>query len=115
MPELLQMSLEANEWMVGTSAPLLGIVAHTSKLLFSVDGQDYRIEIEGEGGSPSGPSEPLNSPGVVQADELTDGARTHPLEESAQSGLVGEPRERKVPLYCRISVLLMRPRPAMTA
>src|SRR5207249_10022647 len=39
MPELLQMSLEANEGVVGTSAPFLGVVPDTSKLLFPIDGQ----------------------------------------------------------------------------
>src|SRR5215469_8893459 len=93
MPELLPMSLEANERVVGTSAVFLGVVPDASKLLLAVDGQDHRIEIEDEGRSPSGPSKQLSSQVVVQGDELTDGARTHPLEEAAQSGLVGEPRE----------------------
>ena len=93
MPELLQMSLEANEGVVGTSAPFLGVVPDTSKLLFPIDGQDYRIEIEGEGGSSSGKREQLSAQLVVQGHELTDGPRTHPFEEAAQGGLVGKPRQ----------------------
>ena len=54
MPELLPMSLEANDRGVGTSAVFLGVVPDASRLLLAVDGQNHRIEIEGEGSSPSG-------------------------------------------------------------
>ena len=46
MPELLQMSLEANQGVVGTSASFLGDVTHAGKLLFAIDGQDYGVQIE---------------------------------------------------------------------
>ncbi len=87
------MSLEANEGVVRTSAPFLGVVPHPSQWLSALDGQDYGIEIEGEGGSPSGPREQLSAQLVVQGHELTDGPGTHPFEESAQGRLVGKLRE----------------------
>ena len=89
------MSLEANQRLVGTSAVFLGVVPHASELLFAVDGQDDRIEIEPEGGSPSEQGKELSTPWIGQADELTDGARTHPFEESAQGRRVGERREAR--------------------
>jgi len=88
MPELLQMSLETNERVVGTSAVFLGVVPEASELRFAIDGQDHGIQIEGEGGSPSGQGEELSAQLIVQGDELTDGAGTHPLEESAPGRLV---------------------------
>ena len=93
MPELLQMSLEADEWVVGTSAVFLGVVPDASRLLLAVDGQNHRIEIEGEGSPPSGQRKELSAQLIVQADELTDGSGTHPFEESAQGGLVREARQ----------------------
>ena len=93
MPELLQVSLEANQRGVGTSTVFLGVVPNASKLLFPVDGQYHRIEIEGESSAPFGQRKELSAQLIVQADELTDGSGTHPFEESAQGGLVGEPRQ----------------------
>ena len=119
LPKLLPTSLEANQWVVGTSAVFLGVVPDASELLFAVDGQDDRIEIEPEGGSPSGQRKELSAPLIVQADELTDGSGTPPFQESAPGGRVGNrerpSQDRKEPLYCRISVLLMRRSPAMMA
>jgi len=89
LPELLPMSLEANDRGVGTSAVFLGVVPDASKWLLAIDGEDHRIEIEGEGSPPSGQRKELSA----QADELTDGVGTHSLEESAQGRLVGEARE----------------------
>ena len=93
MPKLLQMSLEANERVVGTSAVFLGVVPDASKLLLAVDGQNHRIEIEGEGSPPSGQWKELSAQLIVQADKLTDRVGTDSFEESAQGRRVGEPRE----------------------
>ena len=65
MPELLQMSLEADEWVVGTSAVFLGVVPDASRLLLAVDGQNHRIEIEGEGSPPSGQRKELSAQLIV--------------------------------------------------
>ena len=93
MPELLQMSLEANEGVVGTAAVFLGVVADPSQLLFAIDGQDYRIEIQGESGSPSGQREQLSSQSIVQGDQLADDPGGEAPEESAQGSLIGKAGE----------------------
>jgi hypothetical protein len=46
MPELLQMSLEAEKRMIRSPAAFLGIVANSSELDSAADCEDHRIEIE---------------------------------------------------------------------
>jgi hypothetical protein len=48
MPKFLQMSFEAKQGMIGSSAMFLGIVAYTSPLGFAIEDQDDRIQIENQ-------------------------------------------------------------------
>ena len=68
--------------MVGTSAPLLGVVAHPSQLLPAGDGPHAGIEIEGKGGSSSGPRGTLSPKPIVQGDPLAYDFGAETLEES---------------------------------
>ena len=46
MPEIFGSSLEAKQWMIGTSSTLGGVVTDFCALLFSVDYKDGGIEVE---------------------------------------------------------------------
>jgi len=46
MPKFLEMSFEAKQGMIGSSAMFLGIVTYTGPLHLAVDGQDDGIQIE---------------------------------------------------------------------
>jgi hypothetical protein len=48
MPKFLEMSFEAKQGMIGSSAMFLGIVAYTGPLDLAVNGQDDRIQIENQ-------------------------------------------------------------------
>jgi hypothetical protein len=48
MPELLEMGFETKQRMIGASAVLFGIVAHAGSGFVAIDGQDDRVEIEGQ-------------------------------------------------------------------
>jgi hypothetical protein len=48
MPEFLEMSFEAKQGVIRSSAMFLGIVAHTSPLHLAIDGQDDGIQIENQ-------------------------------------------------------------------
>ena len=48
MPKFLEMSSEAKQRMIGSSALFPGIVAHTGPLDLAVDGQDDGIQIENQ-------------------------------------------------------------------
>jgi hypothetical protein len=90
MPKLLEMSFEAKQRMIGSSAMLLGIVAHTGPLDLPIDGQDHGIQIENQRGSGSGKYKQLGSELIVQDHELPDTLGGKPLQESPQSRLIGE-------------------------
>ena len=93
MPELLEMGLEAQEGMIGSSAPLLGVVADFGKLGLPIDCKDDRVQIEDQCGSGLGYSKQLGAKLVVQGDELADGLGGKPLEESPQCRLIWKPGE----------------------
>ena len=65
MPELLQMGFEAKERMIRSAAVFLGVVTYFGKLVFSIDREDDRIQIEDQGGSGFGQSKQLGSELIV--------------------------------------------------
>ena len=93
MPELLEMGLETQEGMIGSSAPFLGIVADFGKLGLPIDREDYRVQIEDQCGSGFGYSKQPGAKLVVQGNELADGLGGKPLEESPQCRLIWKPGE----------------------
>src|SRR5271157_2960835 len=48
VPEFLEMSFEAKQGMIGSSAMFLGIVTHPGPLHLAIDGQDDGIQIENQ-------------------------------------------------------------------
>ena len=77
---------------------LFGVVSHFGKLVFSIDREDDRIQIEDQGGSGLGQGKQLSSKLIVQGDELADGFGGKPFEKSPNGGLIGkagEPQQGK--------------------
>jgi len=93
MPELLQMSLEAEERMIGASSPFLGIVPNAGKLELAVNGENYRIEIERQSSSGFGQRKQLGTKLIVQCDQLANGLRRKSPEKTTQRRLVWKARE----------------------
>jgi hypothetical protein len=93
MPELLEMGLETQQRMIGTSASLLGIVTYFCKLGLPIDREDYRVQIEDQCGSGFGYRKQFGAKLVVQGNELADGLGRKPLEKTTQCGLIGKLRE----------------------
>jgi hypothetical protein len=91
MPKFLEMSFEAKQGMIGSSAMFLGIVAYTSPLDLAVDSQDDGIQIENQRESRSGETKQSGSELIVQGYQLTDRFGRKPLEKSPQGRLVGKP------------------------
>jgi len=90
VPKLLKMGLETEQGMVGTPAGFLGVVSDAGSLLGSVKNNDHRIEIEDQGGSPSGQGKQVRSQTVVQAGQLADSLGAQAFEKATQAGLIGE-------------------------
>lgn len=90
MPEFLEMGLEAEQGMVGTSSGFLGIVAHPGLLLFAIDHDHHRIDIEDQGAPRGWQRKQISSQAVVEPNQLPNGFRRQSLQKAAQSGWVGE-------------------------
>jgi len=90
MPELLQMSFEAQQGVVGSAAVLFWVVPYFGKLEFSIDRKDDRVQVEDQGGSGFGQRKQLVSELIVQGNELANGFGGKPFEESPEGRLVGE-------------------------
>ena len=93
MPELLQMSFEAQQGVVGSAAVLFWVVPYFGKLEFSIDRKDDRVQVEDQGGSGFGQRKQLVSELIVQGNELANGFGGKPFEESPERGLIEEPGE----------------------
>lgn len=93
MPEFLEMGLEAQKRMIGSSSPFLGVVAHFGELGLSVNRQHHGIQIEDQRGSGFGQDKQPCAELIVQGNELADRLGREPLEESSQGGLIGKPRK----------------------
>lgn len=91
MPEFLKMGLEAQQRMIGSSAPFLGVVAHFGELGLSVNRQHHGIQIEDQRGPGFGQEKQPCAELIVQGNELADRLGREPLEESSQGGLIGKP------------------------
>lgn len=68
MPEFLEMGLEAQERMIGTSASFLGIVAYPCKLGLPMEGKNHGIQIEDQAGSGFGQNKQPGSEPIVHDD-----------------------------------------------
>jgi hypothetical protein len=84
MPKFLEMSFEAKQRMIGSSAMFPRIVANTGPLYSAVDGQDDGIQIENQRGSGSGKCKQFSSKLIVKGNELPDTLGRKSLEESPQ-------------------------------
>jgi hypothetical protein len=65
MPKFLEMSFEAKQGMIGSTAMFLGIVSHTGPLHLAIDGQDDGIQIENQRESRFGESKESGSELIV--------------------------------------------------
>lgn len=90
MPELLKMGFEAEQGMIRTSSWLFGIVSDLGPLVFSIDDQDDRVEIERQAGTRFGKMKQLLSELIVNHDYLTDRFGRESFEESPEGGLIGK-------------------------
>jgi hypothetical protein len=88
MPKFVEMGLETEERMVGTSAVLLGIVTYTRSFLFPVDGDDDRVHIEYQCGTFSGQPKQMSPQTVVEPNHLANGLGRKTFEKPPQGRLV---------------------------
>jgi hypothetical protein len=93
VPEFLPMRFETKQRMITSSAGLLGVVTDPTALLFAVDCNHDRIDIEGQAGSFAGQISQVNTQTVVQSGQLTNRLRTQTFQEPPQSRLVGKPTQ----------------------
>jgi hypothetical protein len=95
VPEFLPMRFETKQRMIASSSRLLGVVADPTALLFAVDRNHDRIDIESQTGSFSRQISQVNTQTVVQSGQLTNRLRTQTFQEPPQSRLIGEPDQAK--------------------
>jgi len=88
VPEFLAMCFETEERMIRPSSRFLGIVANSSTLLFAVNSNDYRIQIENQAGAFVGQAPEVSSQAVVKSCQLTNRLRIQPFQKPAQSCLI---------------------------
>ena len=88
VPEFLAMRFETEKRMIGPSSRLFGIVANSSALLFAINSNYYRIQIENQAGAFVGQSPQISSQAVVKSCQLTNRLRIEALQESSQSRLI---------------------------
>jgi hypothetical protein len=88
VPEFLAMRFETEERMIRSSSRLFGIVADSSPLLFAINSNDYRIQIENQAGAFVGQSPKVSSQAVVKPRQLTNRLRTQPFQKPPQSRLI---------------------------
>lgn len=84
MPEFLSMRLEAKQGMIRSSALLLGIVSDFGSLLFAIDGNHHRIDIEGQAGRSLGQFPQISPQTVVEFGQLSNRRRTQTFQESSR-------------------------------
>ena len=69
---------------------LLGVVADPCSLLFSVDRNHNRIDVEHQGARQRWQTKQMRTQTVVKSSQLADGLERQPLQEPAQGGLIGK-------------------------
>lgn len=90
MPEFLPVSLETKHRMVTSSSLLLWIVTDFASLLFAVDRDHDRIDIECQTRGLAGQFPQIRPQTVVKPDQLSNRLRTQSLQKSPQGRLIGE-------------------------
>lgn len=71
----------------------LGMVSHAGSLLFPVNGDDIRIQIEDQRGPCRGQGKQIGSQAVVEPNQLANRLGREAFQESSQSRLIGETRK----------------------
>lgn len=93
VPELLEVSLEAEQGMVGTSASFFGVVANSCSLGSAIDDNNDRVQVEDQSASCVGKAEQVGPQAVVQPGQLADRFDRQALQESPQGRLIGKTPE----------------------
>jgi len=90
MPEFLTMRLETEQRMITSSPMLLGIVTNSASLLFAVNGDDHRVQVEYQVGASAWQSPEIRPEAVVKPYQLTNRLGIEAFQEPPQSRLVRE-------------------------
>src|SRR5664279_2151425 len=88
VPKLLAVSLQTQKWMIRGAPLLLGVVTQPGPLLFSIQGQDDRVEVEDQARTRIGQREQLRPELIMQARDLSDGCGRESAQKTAQGSLV---------------------------
>ena len=90
VPEFLAMRFEAEQWVITSSSMFLGIVTDSTTLLFAVNRNHHRIDIESQTGAFAWQVPQVYPQTVVQSGQLTNRLWAQSLQESSQGCLVRE-------------------------
>src|ERR1039457_1540631 len=89
MPELLPLTFETENWVIGRPTFGFGVIPQARSLLLAVESQDDRIQMELQRTSRLGKGKQLGAQLIVQARQLANGLGRQPLEKAAQARLIG--------------------------
>src|SRR4029434_2781924 len=93
MPEIFGSSLEAKQWMIGTSSTLGAVVTAFCALLFSVDYKDGGIEVEDHARGQMGFGDHLGQEPVVEFAQPCQSLGCHAKQETSEGAGVGLSRQ----------------------
>src|SRR5262245_50177546 len=93
VPELLEVSLEAEQGMVGTSPSFFGVVANSCSLGSAIDDNNDRVQVEDQSASCVGKGEQVGPQAVVKPGQLADRFDRQALQEPPQGRLIGKTLE----------------------
>src|SRR5215471_16506374 len=85
MPELLPVTFEAEDRVVGWPTSGLGIIAPAGALLMAIESQNHRIQMEHQGAPGLGKFKQRAAKLIVQARHLANGLGGQALQEPAQA------------------------------
>src|SRR6266496_3939852 len=88
MPELLAMSFEAQQRMVGRPASFLWIITDPRSLLLAVESQDHRVQVKHQAGSLIRKIKQLCPHLIVQSSNLPNRFGREPMQKAAQRCLI---------------------------
>jgi hypothetical protein len=90
MPKFLKMGFETEQGVIGTSPWFFGIVSDLGPLVFPIDDQNDRVQVEGQTGARFGQMEEFFSELIVHHNHLAYHLGRKSFEESPEGGLVGK-------------------------
>src|SRR5260370_1508689 len=91
VPKLLAVSFKAKNRMIGRSPHFLWVVTQARPLLFAVERENNRVQVENQARSPIGKTEQLCSHLIMQLGNLPNGFGREAAQKAAQCRLVRKP------------------------